>query len=274
MKKDLIFDGIDTNYEIYDDGRIYNKKTHKFLKGTTKRNEYLSVQLTIGGKVKTLMVHRLVAENFLDNPDNLQVVHHIDGDKLNNNVSNLMWIDTKEHSKLSNSNRVTKRKSAEKVTILPETGDYWMPVANHDGYIISRKGEVINIKTKKYLCGSMRNGYVRVTLGDKPYSLHRLVYESFVGPISGIIDHIDGDKTNNSLENLRDVSQSENAKNAQKNGRMGQTKVSQYTKDGVFIKTYNSFSEAAREMGVTYVAIRSAADRNGTSCGYIWKKEL
>ena len=78
MTKTIIIDGKETNYTISDKGEVYNTKTKKYLKGTYKRNEYHTVQLTIDKQTKTVMIHRLVAEAFLDNPDHLLVVHHID----------------------------------------------------------------------------------------------------------------------------------------------------------------------------------------------------
>ena len=47
-----------------------------------------------------LSVHRLVAVAFIPNPDNKPFVHHIDGDSLNNDVSNLMWVTGEEHRAL------------------------------------------------------------------------------------------------------------------------------------------------------------------------------
>ena len=68
QKQKIIIEGQETNYSIDTEGNVYNDKFNRILKGTDKRNEYLSVQLTINGKPKTLMVHRLVAETFLPNP--------------------------------------------------------------------------------------------------------------------------------------------------------------------------------------------------------------
>ena len=88
MVKTIIIDGEETIYTISDTGEVRNTKTNKILKGTYKRNEYHTVQLTINGKVKSVMTHRLVANAFLDNPNNLPIVHHIDGNKHNNNLNN------------------------------------------------------------------------------------------------------------------------------------------------------------------------------------------
>jgi len=62
MTKTIIIDGKETNYTISDKGEVYNTKTKKYLKGTYKRNEYHTVQLTIDKQTKTVMTHRLVAE--------------------------------------------------------------------------------------------------------------------------------------------------------------------------------------------------------------------
>lgn len=63
-----------------------------------KNYKYYSVLLHVGkGKMICKRVHRLVAETFLPNPHNLPQVNHIDGNKLNNNVSNLEWVTGKEN---------------------------------------------------------------------------------------------------------------------------------------------------------------------------------
>lgn len=54
MEKVIIYEGKETNYTVSDDGKVFNKKTGRYLKGTLKRNEYPSVQLRIDGKSITL----------------------------------------------------------------------------------------------------------------------------------------------------------------------------------------------------------------------------
>ncbi len=61
------------------------------------RNKYLCVQLHKNGKQKNTMIHRLVAEVFLDNKDNKPYINHKDCDKFNNKVENLEWCTHREN---------------------------------------------------------------------------------------------------------------------------------------------------------------------------------
>jgi len=63
---------------------------------------YLSVELFNGGESKRLLIHRLVAQAFIDNPDNLPQVNHIDENKLNNCVTNLEWCTAKYNMNYGN----------------------------------------------------------------------------------------------------------------------------------------------------------------------------
>ena len=66
-------------------GKSYNSK-ERILKPDTSRNGYLKVLLYKDGKKKKFLVHRLVAEAFIPNPNNLPCVNHKDEDKTNNYV--------------------------------------------------------------------------------------------------------------------------------------------------------------------------------------------
>ena len=67
----------------------------KILKQSFERNGYVRVGLSKYGKTKLYYVHVLVAEAFINNPDNLPEVNHIDEDKTNNCVDNLEWCNHK-----------------------------------------------------------------------------------------------------------------------------------------------------------------------------------
>ena len=80
-------------YEVSNWGRVKSLKFGKerILKQGKYKYGYLYVVLSKNGILKAFKVHRLVAEAFIDNPDNLPCVNHKDENKLNNNVDNLEW---------------------------------------------------------------------------------------------------------------------------------------------------------------------------------------
>ena len=85
---------------IRSDNKPYLQKEQLLKPGKTKKG-YLQVVLTKEFKTKPCRVHRLVAQAFIPNPNNLPQVNHIDGNKENNNVSNLEWVsnyDNMQHS--------------------------------------------------------------------------------------------------------------------------------------------------------------------------------
>ena len=68
---------------------------------TPGKNGYLRVCFRVNGKLVSKLVHRLVAETFIKNPNNLQGVNHKDGDKTNNEAGNLKWCYSSYKSKVS-----------------------------------------------------------------------------------------------------------------------------------------------------------------------------
>ena len=88
---------LNSNYYITEFGNVYNSKTHKVLNWCDNGTGYMYVTLLINGKRKNYTIHRLVAEAFVSNPNNLPTVNHIDGNKTNNNVENLRWLTHKEN---------------------------------------------------------------------------------------------------------------------------------------------------------------------------------
>ena len=76
-------------------------KSNRILKPAVKNNGYLFCQLCKNNETSHKMIHRLVAEAFIENPDNKPTVNHIDGDRKNNTVQNLEWATYSENNKHS-----------------------------------------------------------------------------------------------------------------------------------------------------------------------------
>lgn len=92
-----IIEGFNGKYGITEDGKVFSFASNKFLKQQISRKGYYSVDLGKGLNYKHYSVHRLVAQAYLPNPNNLPEVNHIDEDKSNNSVSNLEWC-TKDYN--------------------------------------------------------------------------------------------------------------------------------------------------------------------------------
>jgi hypothetical protein len=75
-------------YLIGKDGTVFSTKTNKKLSCYVGDSGYVKVKVS----GKTNLVHRLVAETYIENPENLPQVNHIDNNKQNNNVDNLEWV--------------------------------------------------------------------------------------------------------------------------------------------------------------------------------------
>jgi predicted nucleic acid-binding protein len=101
------------NYEgLYQISNLGNVKSLERLKSNGKgmqrvyekilipgkdRKKYLVCNLSKNNKHKTIKIHRLVAKNFVENPNNKIQVNHIDGNKNNNAYDNLEWVTNKEN---------------------------------------------------------------------------------------------------------------------------------------------------------------------------------
>ena len=99
MKQIIVDSNISTWYYITEDGKCYNDKTGKYLKGQINcRSGYFSYVITLpNGNKRRLAAHRLVAQAYIPNPDNKKQVNHKDGNKLNNCVDNLEWATQEEN---------------------------------------------------------------------------------------------------------------------------------------------------------------------------------
>lgn len=105
--------GYEDSYQISDSGRVFTKRRldgnriiyGRELSPVLTSDGYLKVTLTKNSESKKFYIHRLVALQFIENKENLPQVNHKDGNKLNNNVSNLEWCtkgENRNHAVLNN----------------------------------------------------------------------------------------------------------------------------------------------------------------------------
>jgi hypothetical protein len=150
-----------------------------------------------------------------------------------------------------------------------------------ENYLISNFGRCFSIKTGKEISQSDISGYKKVNLYNnrinKQYHIHYLVYISFNDDYinTKVIDHIDGNKLNNNLNNLRLITQSDNVKNAYRNNiKMYQQNIIQaFNKDNILVKELNNIKEA-----YTFINHKNGTSINNcikgiykTAGNYIWK---
>ena len=276
MNKIIIIDGKETTYLIFDDGRLFNKKTNHFLKGSVAFDGYRHYQITIRGKAYNFLAHRLVAEYFLKNVNNLSIVHHKDGNRLNNHVNNLEWVTASKN--LQEAYKENRKNNQIKNYITEEElkSKEWRQIENTQ-YYISEDGDMYNKNTKIKL-KPKKDGYLRYTyyIDKKPVieAAHILVYKYFINrKIKYEIDHIDGNRFNNHYSNLRDVEHAENAINAMRNGHKNMIPVLQINEKGKIIKEFPSIASAAREMQCQQALISRALKNGNRVRSYYWKRK-
>lgn len=152
-------------------------------------------------------------------------------------------------------------------------------------YDITKDGKCINKKNnyikKTFISNS---GYERVSLWlngkNKKFSIHRLVAIKYLeNPFNyNYINHKDGNKLNNNVDNLEWCSASENMKHAYNNNllKLKTKRIIQFTKDMKIIKIWDSINEVERELKINHANIITVCKQNTNrkyAGGYIWRYE-
>ena len=104
--KDIV--GYEGLYQITSDGKVYSLYSHRYIKTHITKCGYERIKLYKNHKSCQYDVHRLVAEAFIPNNDNKEQVNHIDGNKLNNYLSNLEWVTAEENIEHAKTNHLFK----------------------------------------------------------------------------------------------------------------------------------------------------------------------
>lgn len=130
-------------YSVSTEGRVFSTVSKSYKKGFPDKKGYIRVQMYVAGdKAVTKKMHRLVAQAFIENPDNLPQVNHLDGDKTNNSVSNLEWCDQTKNMAHARENGLHKKR-LDLVKLLPQ-----IKQALLDGYRVTGIAKANNTTSK------------------------------------------------------------------------------------------------------------------------------
>ena len=135
-------------------GKSYNSK-ERILKPGKSTNGYLQVNLYKNGEYKQCLVHRLVAEVFIPNTDNLPFVNHKDEDKTNNSVENLEWCTHEYNCNYATRNERIAKTRSKPVLQFTLDGEFireWPSVAEceRNGFNKGKVSECCNGKRKSH----------------------------------------------------------------------------------------------------------------------------
>lgn len=273
MYKKIYLDNEETTYRIYDDGRVMNEKTGRYYKGSI-RNGYRWFDLRWNYKKYARSQHRLIAEAFIENPNNLEYVHHINHDRLDNRIENLQWVTASENN--LGVNRLKPYKDHTDYQDYDLSQEEWKTFRDTI-YMVSNLGRVKNSKTQKLLKGKITEaGYREINLKfngkQNNFRVHKLVWEVWNGTKQDIINHINGNKLDNRLVNLENVTNQENVLKAiYETQTLKYKKTACYDKEGNLVQIFMNNADAARHMGVRPQSIQAAIKKGYYSCGYYWK---
>ena len=271
-----------SKYEASTFGRIRGKRK-KDLLSFNKTQEQVTLVSDQYEDVRK-RIHLFIAAAFLPNSDDKKKLIHLDGNKFNNNISNLMW---SLHSKIVGmaADRVRIKASALPIEVDENGEAVWKVIPSFPKYEINKMGQVRNRKDKKLRKVTVEP-QKRVTISlllkngkSIPRLLHRLVAETFLPNPDNKpeVNHIDGNIHNNELFNLEWVTKSENIQHAFQTGlngkNIGSTKaVKMFTLDEVFICEYESVDKAAKDNNVRAQDISKCCKGQLEDYGdFIWK---
>ncbi len=159
----------------------------------------------------------------------------------------------------------------------------WKTIAEASNYEVSNFGNIRNITTKKILKGRIsKSGYyqvsIKIDVNQKFCNryIHRLVAIYWIDNPNNKreVNHKDGNKLNNNINNLEWITPSENQKRRHKIGitKTSNRKVGKFTKQGELVVEYESIIAAALAERHPRVSIDNVLQgKNHTLCGYVWK---
>lgn len=158
--------------------------------------------------------------------------------------------------------------------------ELWAPIRDYSYYKISSLGRVCSTRNNKSIILTpkpLSSGYVTVHIikDDKTSHherVHRLVAETFIPnpEKKEIVDHINRNRSDNRVENLRWVTAAENGQNISQAEQFKVKSIGQYDEKGTLIKIWDSIISIERELGISKDIITTAYRTQQSFQGYYW----
>lgn len=151
--------------------------------------------------------------------------------------------------------------------------EVWQPIEGHENYIVSSDGKVAKILKGDDNGKGYR--FIKFPNGERMY-IHQIVAKTFIKNPNdyNVINHKDGNKSNNKIDNLEWCTYSHNNKESYRIGLRKPTYVKVVQKDlyGNIIKEWDSMSDIAKTLNITYQEIsKCCRGERKTSHGYKWE---
>lgn len=264
-------------YEAAKDGRIRNKETRKVLSPGLNTPGYHQVSLYKDGKSTAFMVHTIIANTWIANPDAKRTVNHKSHDKTDNRVENLEWATHQEQNKHKTYGAYHRKPHDDQNDL---DNEEWRDASvagykvSNCGRIKNRKGIVLQHNPNTQMQYIEFGVYIDERAKTKGrLSVHREVALAFIGSLTGkVVNHKDGKRHNNNLSNLEVITQGENIKHAYDTGLNKKRIRILLTKPDGAVQTFDSISDASKSTGFKNESI-GYASRHGTFLGgFKWER--
>ena len=260
------------NYLFSNNGEVKNIKTQKIIVGSLRDGILRTNLIDNYNKKKDLQIHNVIAYLFLENKHNYKFIEHIDGNTTNNDYKNLKYMPGKKNVNICDYIE----------------NENWKEIEINKNYEVSDIGRVRNKLTKSLIKQRCYDGYMSCSMGDnKRCLIHLLVANAFIPKVENknSVDHINKDRLNNNVNNLRWATNKEQCENrnwskgdyyrkVQRIDKKTNNIIEVYDKndDAVNFIIHN-IKPAATKSSIKSNLFRMLQGKCNQLYGYIWKYE-